>query len=148
MVTSSEFVIEADPTPEQIQYLEDRLYEFNSQTTGIRDGEGLAIFVRDERGQLVAGICGHTWGACCEVKQFWVEQSRRRQGLGTQLLQAVEQEARRRNCKKIVLSTHSFQAPEFYLKHGFGVIATIEDNPRGHQNIFLQKELLVQGKGK
>jgi hypothetical protein len=44
----SEFVIETDPTPEQIQYLEDRLYEFNSQTTGICDGEGLAIFVRNE----------------------------------------------------------------------------------------------------
>jgi GNAT superfamily N-acetyltransferase len=141
MVTSAEFVIETDPIPEQIQYLEDRLYVFNSQTTGIHDGEGLAIFVRDEQGQIVAGICGHTWGACCEVKQFWIEASRRRQGLGTQLLQAVEQEARRRNCQKIVLTTHSFQAPEFYIKHGFCVIATIEDNPRGHQNIFLQKAL-------
>ena len=56
----SEFVIETDPTPKQIQHLEDRLYEFNSQTTGITDGEGLAIFVRDEQGQVVAGICGHT----------------------------------------------------------------------------------------
>jgi hypothetical protein len=56
----SEFVIETDPTPTQIQYLEDRLYEFNSQTTGIRDGEGLAIFVRDEQEQIVAGIYGHT----------------------------------------------------------------------------------------
>ena len=138
----SEFVIETDPTPEQIQYLEDRLYEFNSQTTGIHDGEGLAIFVRDEQGQVVAGICGHTWGGCCEVKQFWVEQSRRRQGLGSKLLQAVEQEAHRRNCKKIVLSTHSFQAPEFYARHGFSVLAVVEENPRGYQSILLQKELI------
>ena len=56
----SEFVIETDPTPEQIQHLEDRLYEFNSQTTGITDGEGLAIFVRDEQERVVAGIGGHT----------------------------------------------------------------------------------------
>jgi GNAT superfamily N-acetyltransferase len=143
----SDFVIETDPTPEQIQYLEDRLYEFNSQTTGITDGEGLAIFVRDEQGRVVAGICGHTWGGCCEIKQFWIEEPRRRQGLGTQLLQAVEHEARRRNCKKIVLMTHSFQAPEFYLKHGFCVIAAVEDNPRGHQHLLLQKELLVPDKG-
>jgi len=147
MVTSSKFVIETDPTPEQIQYLEDRLYEFNSQATRIFDGEGLAIFVRDEQGQIVAGICGHTWGGCCEVKQFWVEQLRRRQGLGMQLLQAVEQEARRRNCQKIVLTTHSFQAPEFYLKQGFSILAAVEDNPCGHQNLLLQKELLAQGKG-
>ena len=137
----SEFVIETDPTPEQIQYLEDRLYEFNSQTTGISDGEGLAIFVRDERGRIVAGICGHTWGGCCEMKQLWIEESQRRQGLGTKLLKAVEQEARRRHCQKIVLSTHSFQAPEFYLKQGFSILAVVEDNPRGYQNILLQKKL-------
>ena len=79
-----EFVIETDPTPEQIQYLEDRLYEFNSQTTGITDGEGLAVFIRDEQRQIVAGICGHTWGGCCEIKQFWIEASRRRQGVGNE----------------------------------------------------------------
>jgi hypothetical protein len=56
------FVIETNPTPEHIQYLEDRLYEFNSAATGITDGQGLAIFVRDEQDRIVAGICGHTWG--------------------------------------------------------------------------------------
>ena len=44
------FVIETDPAPEQVQYLEDGLYEFNSEATGITDGQGLAIFVKDERG--------------------------------------------------------------------------------------------------
>jgi hypothetical protein len=57
---ASEFVIETDPTPEQVQYLEDRLYEFNSSVTRITDGEWLAIFVRDGE-QIVAGICGSTW---------------------------------------------------------------------------------------
>ena len=76
----SEFVIETDPTPEQIQYLEDTPSTSSThQTTGIRDGEGLAIFVRDEQGRIVAGICGHTWGGCCEIKQFWIEESRRRE---------------------------------------------------------------------
>ena len=69
-VSTSAFTIETDPTPEQVQYLEERLYEFNSTTTGIRDGQGLAIFVRDERGHIVAGICGHTWGGCCEIRQL------------------------------------------------------------------------------
>ncbi|HSF31609.1 MAG TPA: hypothetical protein VLK82_14195 [Candidatus Tectomicrobia bacterium] len=44
------FVIETAPTPEQIQYLEDRLYAFNAEATGITDGQGLAIFVRKELG--------------------------------------------------------------------------------------------------
>jgi GNAT superfamily N-acetyltransferase len=102
--------------------MEDRLYEFNSAATGITDGEWLAIFVRDEDQRIVAGICGNTWGGCAEIRQFWVEEARRKQGLGTRLLGAAEQEARRRGCRQMVLMTFSFQAPAFYAKHGFGVV--------------------------
>ncbi|HEV8717104.1 MAG TPA: GNAT family N-acetyltransferase [Candidatus Binatia bacterium] len=146
-MSTAEFIIEPDPTPEQVQYLEDRLYEFNSRATGITDGQGLAIFVRDEWDRIVAGICGHTWGSCCEIRQFWVEESRRGQGLGTRLLQAAEQEARRRNCRQIILTTHSFQAPALYLKRGFRVLAAVDDYPRGHQHLLLQKELALVNEG-
>ena len=138
---ASEFVIETDPEPAHVQYLEDRLYEFNSAATGIADGEGLAIFVRDDDGRIVAGICGHTWGGYCEIRQFWVEESRRARGLGTELLSAAEQEARRRGCAQIFLITFSFQAPSFYTKHGFEIVTAIDDYPRGHQNFLLRKRL-------
>ena len=138
---TSEFVINTEPTPDQVQYLEDRLYEFNSHVPGITDGEWLAILVRDERDRIVAGICGNTWGGCLEIRQFWVEESRRRQGLGTRLLGAAEQEARRRGCRQILLMTFSFQAPAFYAKHGFEVVATVDDHPRGHRNLLLRKRL-------
>jgi hypothetical protein len=59
-VSTSELVINTEPTPDQVQYLQDRIYEFNSGATGITDGEWLAIFVKDERGRIVAGICGNT----------------------------------------------------------------------------------------
>lgn len=138
---ASEFVIETDPEPGHVQYLEDRLYEFNSAVTGITDGTGLAIFVRGDDGQIVAGICGHTWGGYCEIRQFWVEESQRRRGLGTTLLGAAEQEARRRGCAQIFLITFSFQAPVFYTKHGFEILTAIDDYPRGHQNLLLRKRL-------
>jgi GNAT superfamily N-acetyltransferase len=138
---ASEFVIETDPTPQQVQYLEDRLYEFNSSATGITDGEGLAIFVRDDGERTVAGICGHTWGGYCEIRQFWVEESQRGRGLGTKLLAAAEHEARRRGCSQIFLMTFTFQAPAFYAKRGFETLATVDDYPRGHQNLLLRKHL-------
>jgi len=130
-----------DPTPEEVQYLEDRIYEFNASATRIADGAWLAFFVR-ERQRIVAGICGNTWGGTCEVRQFWVEQSRRGRGLGTRLFQAAEQEARRRGCTQIVLMTFSFQAPSFYERHGFETLATIEEHPRGHRNLLMRKVLL------
>jgi len=40
-------LIPVDPTPFDVQFLEDRIYEFNSRVTGIGDGEWLAFFVRE-----------------------------------------------------------------------------------------------------
>ena len=129
-----------DPTPDQVQYLEDRIYEFNSNATDISDGELLAFFLR-EGDRVVAGICGNTWGGTCELRQFWVEESQRHRGLGTKLFEAAEQEARRRGCTQIVLMTFSFQAPAFYERHGFEVIAAIDNHPRGHRNLLMRKRL-------
>jgi len=141
MMPASELVITTEPTPEQVQFLEDRIYEFNSSATGITDGDWLAIFVRDEQGRVVAGICGNTWGGCLEIRQFWVEEARRKQGLGTRLLGAAEREARRRGCEQMVLMTFTFQAPAFYAKHGFEIVAVVDEHPRGHKNLLLRKRL-------
>ena len=133
-------LIPVDPTPDEVQYLEDRIYEFNSSATGIADGALLAFFVR-ERERIVAGICGNTWGGTCELRQFWVDESQRRRGLGTELFRAAEQEARRRGCTQIVLMTFSFQAPAFYERNGFEVVATIDHHPHGHRNLLMRKRL-------
>jgi GNAT superfamily N-acetyltransferase len=138
----TEFVIDSEPALDEVQYLEDRLYEHNVRSTGIADGAWLAIFARDEKARIVGGICGNTWGGCFEVRQFWVDEALRKQGLGTRLLAAAEQEARRRGCRQILLMTFTFQAPAFYAKHGFEVVATVEDHPGGHENLLLRKRLV------
>ncbi|HJU84728.1 MAG TPA: GNAT family N-acetyltransferase [Holophagaceae bacterium] len=138
---TTEPIPHAEPTPEEVQYLEDRLDEFNEAATGIGGGAWLGLFVRDGTGRIVAGICGASWGGCLEIRQFWVEATRRHQGLGTRLLAEAEAEARRRDCGQILLSTFSFQAPEFYARHGFEVLWEVEDFPRGHRNLYLRKRL-------
>ena len=130
-----------DPAPGDAQYLEDRLYEFNESATGIAGGEWLSIIVRDDGGRIVAGICGSTWGGGAEIRQFWVDGPRRGQGLGTQLIEAAEAEAFRRGCRQVVLMTFSFQAPVFYMKRGYEVIAALDDFPAGHRNLLMRKRL-------
>jgi ribosomal protein S18 acetylase RimI-like enzyme len=39
--------------------------------------------------------------------------------------------------------TFSFQAPAFYERNGFEVVATIGDHPRGHRNLLMRKQLDV-----
>lgn len=134
-------VVHAAPTSEEIQYLEDRLYEFNASATGIADGKSLAFFIRGAQGELIAGAAGHTWGGTCELRQVRVRADLRGQGLGRRLMQAAEAEARRLGCGQIVLSTHSFQAPAFYRRLGFEEIARLDDYPRGHAHVLLRKRL-------
>lgn len=138
---SPQLVMRTNPTPVEIEFLEDRLYEFNAKATGIFDALGLAIFSRDEHGEVVAGLCGHTWGGCCEIRQVWVHERHRGRGVGRQLLELAETEARRRSCFQIILATHSFQAPEFYRKLGFEIVESLPDYPRGHRHLHLRKLL-------
>lgn len=130
-----------DPTAADVEFLEERLYEFNCAATGILDGRGLGFFVRDEAGQIVAGAAGHTWGDTCDVRQVWITETLRGTGLGRRLLETVEAEARRRGCHQIVLTTHSFQAPGFYAKLGYERVSELEDYPRGHAHLQFRKRL-------
>jgi GNAT superfamily N-acetyltransferase len=128
-------------TPEELQFLEEQVNEYNFATTGYRDARLLVILLRGSDGRIYAGLSGHTWGRASEIRFLWVEESRRRTGIGTRLLRAAEEEARSRGCRKIVLSTHSFQAPGFYLKRGYVVAGESSDIPSGHSHLLLEKRL-------
>lgn len=136
--------VSAEPSREDVFFLEERLYEFNVERTGLDDGEHLAVFVRSEEGSLEAGLFGDTWGGCCKIRDVWIRADLRGRGLGTELLKTAEAEARRRGCSQIVLSSHSFQAPDFYRKLGYETYAVLDDYPVGHQEIYLRKYLVAE----
>nr|WP_276329352.1 GNAT family N-acetyltransferase [Bradyrhizobium erythrophlei] len=69
------------------------------------------------------------------------QQNCEKQGYGTRSVEAVEAEAINRGCDQIVLRTHDFQAPQFYIKLGFAVIGRIPDYPVDHQEITMIKLL-------
>ena len=129
------------PAWEDIQFLEDRLYEHNSLRTGHDDGKLLAIFLRDEAGDIIAGLHGWTWAGWLEIRLLWVHPDQRGQGLGKALLFAAEQKARERGCNRAVLDSYSFQAPDFYRKFGYEVFATLDGFPEPHRRLYLTKTL-------
>jgi GNAT superfamily N-acetyltransferase len=134
-------ITKSTPTADELNFLEDRLYEFNSTRTGKDDGHLFAFFVRNEKQEIIAGISGWTWAGACEVRTLWVDPSLRGHGYGQSLLQSAEQEARSRSCKVIMLTSYSFQAPEFYQKHGYTLAWQLSDFPPGHEHCILVKRL-------
>ena len=136
-----EMRVETQPDLEELRLLEDRLYEFNVQATGISDGAYLAVFLRDEAGVAIGGIFGWTWGASCYIRSLYVPAHLRHLGLVSTLLQLVENEAKTRGCTQIVLETHEFQAPDFYRRFGFETVGQVDDYPHGHQLLAMRKRL-------
>ena len=118
--------------------LEELIYAFNVAVTEIDDGRSLRLAYRDGT-ELVAGLCGWTWGASAYIDLLWVREDRRGEGLGTTLIAAAEAEAVLRGCKQILLSTHTFQAPDMYRHRGYQEYGRIDDHPAGHAQLHLVK---------
>ncbi|MFN8441011.1 MAG: GNAT family N-acetyltransferase [Caldilineaceae bacterium] len=133
--------LESNPSPDDLQFIEDQINNFNIRTTGYDDYQPLAIFVRDDTQQIIAGLTGFTWGKGCMIGFLWVDEKYRHAGYGTQLMQQAEEEACRRGCLVIVVGTHSFQAPDFYPKLGYTTVGVQEDWPAGYRQYSFSKRL-------
>ncbi len=80
------------------------------------------------------------WNAV-QVGALWVDAKYRKQGLGSRLLEAVEEIAAERGCTLIHLDTFDFQAKDFYVRHGYEVFGILNDSPEGHCRYYLSKRL-------
>ena len=72
---------------------------------------------------------------------LFVKEELRGLGYGHRLLKNAEEEARKRGAKNVYLDTFSFQAPDFYKRHGYQVFGELNDFPAGQQRFFFTKEL-------
>ena len=127
--------------PAAVRRLSDALSSFNAAATGIDDGRELFAELCDHDGEPYAGVHGWSWAETCWIELLWVRDDQRGSGAGTALVRAVEAEARSRGCTQIALMTHSFQAPDFYRRHGFEQVRELEDYPPGHSDLLLRRRL-------
>lgn len=121
------------------------LASFNESRVGpdpVRDPHNHVCFVaRDPQGRVRGGLQGVTVGAWLAMDLVWVEESYRRKGLGSRLLEQAEAEGLRRGCKWAVLATFDYQAPDFYSRRGYVEYARMEDFPWGTTRFQLRKTL-------
>ncbi|PBC64389.1 GNAT family N-acetyltransferase [Streptomyces sp. Tue6028] len=121
--------------------LDDELTAFNAEATGAGTPQPLSVRVTDEAGDLVGGLTAWVWGSCCAVDMLWVREDQRHAGWGSELLRAAEEESARRGCTEMIVSSFTFQAPDFYRGHGYRETGRTEGIPGGHQDVHFHKEL-------
>lgn len=121
--------------------LDKELTAFNTAVTGAGDYGSLSIRVTDGAGELVGGLTAWTWGGLCGISMLWVHEDRRKEGWGSKILLAAEEEARKRGCDRVAVSSFTFQAPGFYQRHGYVETGRTLGIPGGNEDVHMFKSL-------
>jgi GNAT superfamily N-acetyltransferase len=139
--TTLDIVVTDEPDPAHVAAIASGLDEFNLAKTGVTDRRTLAVLARDPgTGNVVGGLTGRTSLGLWFVDLLHLPPEHRGAGLGGRLLRAGEAEAVRRGCTAGVVYTINFQAPGFYVKHGWQVFGEVPSGD-GVSRIFLSKVL-------
>ena len=123
------------------QEIRDLIRTYNRSKREEAESEPLNLYVEDEKGNLMAGLVAETFGNWLEIEYLFVKEELREQGIGSQLLQQAENEAKKRNCRFAFVNTYQFQAPDFYLSHGYKEVFALQDYPYTGQRYYYQKDL-------
>ena len=116
--------------PLEAGIVDDGLDAFNRESAPLDGVAHLTCVARNNRGDVIGGAVGRTWGACAELQQLWVAHAYRRQGIGGRLLRMFEARAAARGCTTCYLTTFSFQAPRLYRASGYRVASEIRGFPQ------------------
>jgi GNAT superfamily N-acetyltransferase len=116
-------------TEEEVRsgYVGRQLREFNYGYVGeYPEPQYIRLNARNEQGEVVGGLRAVVALHWLRIEVLWVHEAARRNGIGSQLLSEAERIARGLGAGNAALETFEWQAPLFYEKHGYEVVAQME----------------------
>ena len=124
------------------EYIDDKLVEYNwSQVPAVHDFEWIGRKIQDDNGEpIAAGFAGVNFWNIAFVEMLWVDEPRRNQGIGSNLLSDIEQEAKRSGAHIVMIDARDWNV-DFFKKSGYALYCTLEDYPSGHNKYKLQKRI-------
>ena len=97
-------------------------------------------FVAEDNGNIAGVIIGRAYYNEVHIGDLIIGKGYRRDGIGSKLVAAVEDEYKGKGYEKIALTTFGFQAPEFYKKLGYELEFVREDkDPKLSKYFYLKK---------
>lgn len=135
--------IEVLQNPEQqlIDFLDKKIADFNWAHWEVQERLPLAVQIRNEQGDIVAGAAGRTFGNWLLISTLWVAEEMRGQNIGSQVLQAMEAAGQARGCSQCLLDTLNFQAMPFYQQHGYVTQWVQQNYPKTGCKYYMVKPL-------
>lgn len=141
----SNAIVISSSTENEQEYVHDSLVKYNTQQVPFTQAgtfENINFVAKNDKGDIIGGVNTmlYCWGMLY-VDILWVDDAYRSKGIGSQLMQKVQESATQKGCSLMHLDTFDFQAKDFYLKHGFEVFGILEDCPPGHSRFYLKKKV-------
>ena len=100
------------------------------------------ILLTHANDNVVGGLMAETQLSWLRISIMSVHPEWRSKGIGAALLAEAEQLAIARDCKHAYVDTMDYQAPQFYLSHGFEIVGQIPDwDSHGHSKMYFSKHL-------
>ncbi len=129
------------PSAEDLAFVGEKLASFNDSDVGPSEKTLLAVFVRGENGEILAGVSGYTAWGWLYVQWLWVDETLRGQRTAGKMLQAAEEEALSRGCHSAFIDTFNPNAKAAYERQGYETFGILPDFPVGRSRVFLKKKL-------
>jgi GNAT superfamily N-acetyltransferase len=117
------------------------LHAYNVQQAGDPDSRTISYILCGPDEEAVGGLIGEVHWGWFYINLVWLREDVRGRGYGHRMLALAEEEARRHGARHAYLDTFSFQAPDFYRRHGYDVFGVLADFPPGHQRLYMVKDL-------
>ena len=104
-----------------------QLREYNYRFVGeYPEQQYIRLNAKDAEGKLLGGIRAFTFLYWLQVEVLFINEAARGQGLGSRLLAEAESQARAQGAHHASVTTFEWQAPGFYLQHGYAEQSRIE----------------------
>lgn len=133
--------IEENPAAADTDVIFHGLRAYNDAHVGPTERVSLAVFVRNADGRVLGGLTAQVKFGWVHVDWLWLPDTLRGRGVGSAVMDAVEEDARRRGCVGAHVETTDYQALPFYEKRGYVVFGVLEGYPLGSRSYYLQKAL-------
>lgn len=130
-----------EPIPQDEQVLFDGISDDAVKKKGMERIKPFRIYIKDSDQSVLGGASGVTYYGCLYVDMLWVEESIRRHGFGTQIMEEAEKIGRERHCSFVTLNTMDWEALPFYQKLGYSIEFVREGYEKTSKMYMLRKEL-------
>lgn len=137
-------LVDHNPNDVVIASLREGIVGFNSKFLHEKASQFI-ITAKNNKNDIVGGATIWEHSDALYIDILWVEENYRGKGVGSRLINAIVEQAKLKNIKKLFVDTYDFQASGFYIKHGFFIIGRLDNYLLGHDRIYLRMDIEISG---